>query len=92
MFGDDCLELRPERWMDYKTPAAYMPFGTGRRRCMGERLAVLEVSYVLVRLLQAFEVITDVQPRLFVEKRSVLFKNAHGTMVSMKKNAPDNIQ
>ncbi|XP_054165765.1 steroid 17-alpha-hydroxylase/17,20 lyase-like [Oppia nitens] len=50
--------FRPERFLDsdgnYMTnrPQAYIPFGLGRRVCLGERLAIADLFLVLVRFLQ----------------------------------------
>ncbi len=51
-------EFRPERFLENgkylaSRPTAFIPFGTGRRKCLGEKLAINDVFLVLVRLLQS---------------------------------------
>ncbi|XP_054161142.1 steroid 17-alpha-hydroxylase/17,20 lyase-like [Oppia nitens] len=52
------LDFLPERFLDpldghYRKPSpAYNPFGSGARKCVGERFAYAEIFLVLVRLLQ----------------------------------------
>jgi len=52
------LEFRPNRWKsDSLSPAPagmYFPFAAGPRRCIGERLAMIEGKIVLEKLLQNF--------------------------------------
>ena len=57
IWGSDASLFVPERWerpelanMGY----AYYPFSGGPRLCLGQDYALLEVSYTIVRLLQAF--------------------------------------
>ena len=51
-------EFKPERFLDsngkYLTtrPKAFIPFGVGRRVCLGEKLAIADLFLVLVRFLQ----------------------------------------
>ena len=45
----------PERWLDgradrAKKAGAYLPFGLGQRRCVGEHLGMLEARLVLATL------------------------------------------
>ncbi|KAL7752100.1 hypothetical protein RI367_002630 [Sorochytrium milnesiophthora] len=40
---------------DTIVPGTYMPFGDGAHKCMGERLAMLEVKLVLASLLQRYQ-------------------------------------
>ncbi|CAF9923181.1 MAG: hypothetical protein ALECFALPRED_002318 [Alectoria fallacina] len=62
IFGPDADEFRPERWekQGNSNPYgwAYFPFNGGPRACLGQDFALMEVSYTIVRLLQAFETIT----------------------------------
>jgi len=46
-------EFHPERWVHPSWPAfAYLPFGAGERRCIGERFAWMEGVFFLARLLR----------------------------------------
>ena len=50
-------EFKPERFLEegkYVTtrPKAFIPFGVGRRVCLGEKLAIADLFLVLVRFLQ----------------------------------------
>ena len=61
IFGSDADDFRPERWeeQDSSNPYgwAYFPFNGGPRACLGQDFALMEVSYTIVRLLQAFTTI-----------------------------------
>jgi cytochrome P450 len=57
IFGPDAYEFRPERWETGELANigwAHFPFNGGPRQCLGEDFALMEVSYTVVRLLQAF--------------------------------------
>ena len=50
-------EFKPERFIEngkFMTtrPKAYIPFGVGRRVCLGEKLAIADLFLVLVRFIQ----------------------------------------
>jgi len=53
--------FRPERWLDESTkPSEWLPFGDGKRRCIGERLAMMEMKVflsTLARKLDRFELV-----------------------------------
>ncbi|CAG2103733.1 unnamed protein product [Medioppia subpectinata] len=60
--------FKPERFLDSEgqylvtKPQAYIPFGVGRRVCLGERLAIANLFLVLVRFLQStqdYELVLD---------------------------------
>lgn len=47
------LEFCPERFVGQRYPSSqYLPFGGGKRRCLGADLAMLELRTVLARLVQ----------------------------------------
>jgi len=53
----------PERWLDESTkPGEWMPFGDGRRRCIGERLAWAEMKVmlsILARRVEDYELVNE---------------------------------
>ncbi|KAF2756239.1 cytochrome P450 [Pseudovirgaria hyperparasitica] len=54
-YGPDAHEFKPERWLDKSfMPGTYeyVPFGVGRRSCLGKHKAMMESSYMIVRLFQ----------------------------------------
>jgi cytochrome P450 len=57
-YFDDPDLFRPERWLDglaERLPAgAYLPFGDGPRRCIGQGFALLEASLVIATIAQRF--------------------------------------
>jgi cytochrome P450 family 135 len=40
-------DFRPERFLGEELPNAWMPFGGGRRKCLGSQLAILEMQVVI---------------------------------------------
>ncbi|KAL3455169.1 cytochrome P450 [Aspergillus heterothallicus] len=57
IYGENANEFCPERWDDPQLKNlgfAFMPFHGGPRVCLGKDFALMEASYGLVRLLQAF--------------------------------------
>lgn len=52
---DDPLAFRPDRWRDDDRPAyGYLPFGGGRRRCIGQEFALAEAKAVLATVGQRY--------------------------------------
>ena len=48
---DHIKGFKPERWLSESTePKEWMPFGDGRRRCIGERLGMTEMKIFLSML------------------------------------------
>jgi len=63
VWGDDAEQFKPERWIAEDgteaklTPQqqmSYMPFGQGRRNCIGQNMARLESLIVLGMMLRRF--------------------------------------
>ncbi|GMF54863.1 unnamed protein product [Phytophthora fragariaefolia] len=69
VWGDDAAEYRPERWFDEKTgepknitPPQFITFSTGPRKCIGMRLAMLEMKTVMAVLFSRFDIETVEDP------------------------------
>ncbi|KAF2036159.1 cytochrome P450 alkane hydroxylase-like protein [Setomelanomma holmii] len=58
IYGSDADEFRPERWLEqgFRPGWAYIPFSGGPMVCIGQNFALTEAMFVVVRLLQCFEV------------------------------------
>ncbi len=56
LWGADANLFNPHRWDENWKPDTwtYYPFNRGVRVCLGKSLAVMEVKFVLCRLIQAF--------------------------------------
>ncbi|KAJ7131724.1 cytochrome P450 monooxygenase pc-1 [Mycena crocata] len=61
LWGPDAEEFSPARFLDerlkkylLKNPSQFLPFNAGPRICLGQQFAYNEMSFVLIRLLQAF--------------------------------------
>ncbi|XP_071785157.1 cytochrome P450 3A24-like [Asterias amurensis] len=52
----------PDRWVPEKRgkmhPMSWIPFGAGPRKCIGYRFATLEITLVMIRILQKFRIET----------------------------------
>ncbi|EMD30996.1 hypothetical protein CERSUDRAFT_120204 [Gelatoporia subvermispora B] len=72
LWGPDADEFDPDRFLDERlhkyltpNPFIFLPFNAGPRICLGQQFAYNEISYLIVRLLQAFDDIefaSDAQP------------------------------
>lgn len=58
-YYDDPMTFRPERWdgtLEQELPQyAYVPFGAGPHRCIGERFGKMELRIMLPTILQQFQ-------------------------------------
>ena len=63
--------FKPDRWLDETTkPKEWMPFGDGRRRCIGERLGMTEMKVFLAmfaRKCAKFELVNKIDSRDGIE-------------------------
>lgn len=58
----DPLRLDPDRWIDWQPPAfAFVPFGGGARRCIGEEFAWIEAEIVLTAIARRYRFAMDPQ-------------------------------
>ena len=76
---DAPYEFRPERFVDEK-PGTYtwIPFGGGRRRCIGAGFAQLEMRIVLKAVLERYEVAADRATMETTRRRAITYTPSRG--------------
>ncbi|KAL6899332.1 hypothetical protein ACP4OV_005990 [Aristida adscensionis] len=87
LWGPDCLEFRPERWMrggafagGGESPFKYVVFNAGPRLCVGKRFAYAQMKTVAAAVLARFRV--EVLPGQEVKpKLNTTLYMKHGLMV-----------
>ncbi|QMW36691.1 hypothetical protein AFCA_013178 [Aspergillus flavus] len=84
-YGPDAKEFRPERWEDGKLQPrwGYLPFNGGPRICLGQRYALTEASYVLVRMAQEFRGLESRDPGSWEEGLVLTLCPRNGTKVGL---------
>ena len=89
IYGADALSFRPSRWYEPSLKKvhrfAYIPFNEGPRICPGQKFALLEASYTVIRLLQSYQHIEPAVDSLVDEKQTVtlVVQNANGCRVRL---------
>jgi cytochrome P450 len=84
----DPYAFRPERFLD-QSPGTYtwIPFGGGRRRCLGASFALLEMKIVLRAVLERFEVSPTGDRAETTRRRGITFSPAGGAQVILHERA-----
>ncbi|XP_010244250.1 PREDICTED: cytochrome P450 94C1 [Nelumbo nucifera] len=64
VWGPDCLEFKPERWLKKgifwpESPFKYPVFQAGFRVCLGKDLALVEIKSVMLAVIRGFEIEVD---------------------------------
>ncbi|KAH8687401.1 putative cytochrome P450 [Tricladium varicosporioides] len=83
IWGEDAEDFRPERWEGRKTGWEWVPFGGGPRKCLGQQLAYTEVSFCVVRLLQRFDAIENMEGPGEIKLHTAI-ENRSGTGVQVR--------
>ncbi|KAJ3356195.1 hypothetical protein HDU83_001774 [Entophlyctis luteolus] len=83
IWGADAKEFRPERWLEMEkqpSPFDYAVFNAGPRVCLGKSMAELEGVFVLVSVVQKFQ-IELMEPKDVTYAPSLTLPMAHGLQV-----------
>lgn len=62
LWGPDANVFNPDRWTGRKVGWEFLPFNGGPRICLGQQLALTETGYVVVRMLQKFDALENLDP------------------------------
>ncbi|MGN6188973.1 MAG: cytochrome P450 [Conexibacter sp.] len=81
-------QFRPERFLDERTDASWLPWGGGRKRCPGRRLALLELETVLAIALSAVSVHPAAPAPERPRWRSVIVTPHAGSRVILRDRRP----
>jgi len=97
IYGPDADDFRPERWEGQELANigwAYFPFNGGPRQCLGQDLALMEISYTIVRLLQSYSLITlpmsenTEQVGMERQRLTLVLSSADGCRVTVQRRDP----
>jgi cytochrome P450 len=69
LWGDDANEFRPERWTARRPGWEFIPFNGGPRICLGQQFALTEAGYVVVRMLQRFDRVENMDTSTVVKHK-----------------------
>jgi cytochrome P450 len=85
----DPYAFRPERFLE-EPPGTYtwIPFGGGRRRCIGASFAIQEMKIVLGAVLSAFELQPATEPFESAVRRNITIKPAGGARTKVRQRIP----
>ena len=84
IWGADADEFKPERWESFRPkPVEFMPFGGGPRACAGRQKALMETSFLVVRMVRAFEKVEARDEREWQGEVQITGKNLYGCQVGM---------
>jgi cytochrome P450 len=80
----DPYAFRPERFVD-TAPGTYtwIPFGGGRRRCIGASFAMLEMRIVLAAMVRAYSLHPAAAPVELPRRRNITIRPEHGATLRL---------
>ena len=98
IWGKDADFFKPERWLDHldekgkvvkgvRPGWAYTPFNGGPRICIGQQFALLQASYITIRLLQSITSLESRDPKPWIEKIGLTATGLNGCKVAMTAKA-----
>ncbi|GAU16488.1 hypothetical protein TSUD_167200 [Trifolium subterraneum] len=92
IWGKDCLEFKPERWISPKGGIVHVPsykfiaFNAGPRSCLGKDISFIELKIVAAAILSNYH-IQVVEDHPIIPSVSVVLHMKDGLMVNVKKRS-----
>ncbi|RWR74261.1 alkane hydroxylase MAH1-like protein [Cinnamomum micranthum f. kanehirae] len=94
IWGKDCLEFKPERWISergklkFEPSYKFMAFNSGPRNCLGKEVAFTQMKTVAAALLLNFH-IQVLEGHPVSPKVSIILHMKNGLMVRVRERYPD---
>jgi cytochrome P450 len=88
LVGPNANTFNPSRWETW-TPKKweFIPFNHGVRTCIGQKFGMTQVKYILVRIAQEFETLSQPKEQKKMEYKFELnVKPLHGCLVCFERN------
>lgn len=92
VWGKDCSEFKPERWISDKNRLKYEPsckflsFNTGPRTCLGKDIALTQMKAAAAALVYNFY-LEVVEGHVIAPKHSIILQMKNGLMVNVRKRS-----
>ncbi|KAL9630576.1 MAG: hypothetical protein Q9164_006344, partial [Protoblastenia rupestris] len=85
IWGTDAEIFKPDRWETFKPgPWQFVPFGGGPRGCLGRTKALVEASFIVVKIMQEFRQIESRDDLDWTGQVQLTAKNANGCKIALK--------
>ena len=76
--------VNPDRWNSiHPTQYEFMPFGGGRRPCLGREKGLVEAAFVVMRLAEKFKTLESRDKRDYFPKTYTITSNWNGCKVAL---------
>ena len=89
LWGEDCLEFKPERWLEngvcrQENPFRYPIFHAGPRMCLGKEMAFIQMKSIAAAVMERFEVMVEDEDKCPDHYLSLTLRMKGGLRVRVK--------
>uniref|UniRef100_A0A9I9CRK5 Alkane hydroxylase MAH1-like n=1 Tax=Cucumis melo TaxID=3656 RepID=A0A9I9CRK5_CUCME len=91
VWGEDCMEFKPERWINSKNGKIkhepsykFLAFNAGPRTCLGKEVAFIEMKLLAAAILHNFNITRQTEHEV-VSNASIILQMKHGFKVKVTK-------
>ncbi|MCD9640114.1 hypothetical protein HAX54_025188 [Datura stramonium] len=92
IWGKDCLEFKPERWISKQGGIKHEPsfkfpaFNAGPRTCLGKEMAFIQMKIVAATIIYNYHI--QVEDQIISPSASIIVQMKHGLKVRLIKGVP----
>nr|CAN64490.1 hypothetical protein VITISV_026359 [Vitis vinifera] len=94
IWGKDCLQFKPERWLEngvyrQENPFRYPIFHAGPRMCLGKDMAYIQMKSIAASVMEQFEVKVEEKDKFPEHYLSLTLRMTGGLEVRVKERCVD---